>query len=159
MAVHSPCYAGEDLWCTVLKDPQDCSGSGECLNTQTPANSMLAVREKQAQHTRTNHRPTIALEHNSHVVLCPRADVDQDAGSAGGAEAEHQLLFSQVGSAEEADSCPALGFSQCKIGSLWEEVITNQGPCLKVPTHVYDTQVRESHSNGGGQWQTFVDEK
>lgn len=98
------------------------------------------------------------LEHNSHVVLGPRADVDQDAGGAGGAEAEHQLLFSQVGSAQEADSCPALGFSQRKIGSLWEEIITNQGPCLKVPAHVYNTQVRESHSNGGGQRQTFVEQ-
>lgn len=42
--------------------------------------------------------PTIVLQHNSHVVLCPRADIDQDARRSRGTEAEDQLLLSQVGS-------------------------------------------------------------
>lgn len=40
---------------------------------------------------------TVGPEHHSQVVLCPGADVDQDAGSTGGAEAEDELLLSQIG--------------------------------------------------------------
>lgn len=43
-------------------------------------------------------------EDNSQVVLGPGADVDQDAGGVGGAEAEHQLLLGQVGFTGNADS-------------------------------------------------------
>ena len=76
------------------------------------------------------------LEHNSQVVLSPGADVDQDARSAGSAEAEDQLLLSQVGSVQEAGSCLGLGFRRRDTGSLWQEVVTDQGPRLKVTTHV-----------------------
>lgn len=42
-------------------------------------------------------KPTVVPEHHSQVVLSPGADVDQNAGSTGGAEAEYQLFLSQVG--------------------------------------------------------------
>lgn len=41
--------------------------------------------------------PTIVPEDHCQVVLSPGADVDQDAGSAGGAKAKHQLLLGHVG--------------------------------------------------------------
>lgn len=76
------------------------------------------------------------LEHDSHVVLCPGADVDQDAGGAGGAEAEDQLLLSQVGSVWKSVDCLALRVGRCETGHLRREVVTDQGPGLKVTTHV-----------------------
>ncbi len=77
---------------------------------------------------------TVVPEHHSHVVLSPGTDVDQDAGRAGGAEAEHQLLFGQVGLTRNTQQ--ALDLPQRRGPRLWQEVIPHQGSCLKVAAYI-----------------------
>lgn len=82
---------------------------------------------------------TVVTEHHSQVVLSSGADVDQDAGSTGGAEAEDQLLLSQVGLTGNADTGHALHLLKRRSSPFWQEVVTHQGSGLKVPPYIYKT--------------------
>lgn len=86
--------------------------------------------------------PTIVPEDHCQVVLSPGADVDQDAGSAGGAKAKHQLLLGHVGLNGNPDLWQGLSILRRRGFTLQHKVVSHQSPRLKVSAHICSKHTR-----------------
>lgn len=81
---------------------------------------------------------TISSQHYSHVVMAPRADVEEDAGSAGCAEAEGHNFLGQV----QLRLAEILPFhAGCSSHRLGHKVIAYQSSCFEESAHICTTNI------------------
>lgn len=72
-------------------------------------------------------------QHHRQVVLGPGADVGQNGGSVRGAEAEAELLLSQVSVHAQGSQ---RAFHRRRRHAAGHEVIAHQCAAFKVPAHI-----------------------